>query len=512
MKTSKYVDASAVAQIIGTLYNNPKLLEKTDKYHFIEQDFPNKFLKIAFLCINDIYQLGASQITIPAIEDYLAQRPKYAAEYKVNKGSEFILACAENANENTFDYYYNRLKKMTLFRGYAKLGLDLSWLYDPDNIFDSKKKQEQEDFIDNTSLADIASLIDAKIEEIKELYVDDVQDDGCHMGDGVDEFLEELEREPALGYPLYGKYMNTVTRGARLGKFFLDSAATGVGKTRNMVAQCCFIGCSQMYDVTANKWVPIGAAQDTLFIATEQDLRECQSLCLAFLSGVDEEHILTCEYFSGERERIDKAKQILKQSKIHFECMPEFDLKTIKTAIKKHIREDHVQYVFFDYIHSSASILMEIGAKAGIKSLREDNVLFLLSSALKEIAVKEDIFVFSGTQLNGDYKESDTPDQNLLRGSKAIADRIDIGMIMLEVTKEDREKLAAFCQKNNFPMPNVKLSIYKNRQGRHKNMYLWLNADRGNCRFDPIFATDWNYHPIEMDNLKIAVEEESIEF
>lgn len=91
--------------------------------------------------------------------------------------------------------------------------------------------------------------------------------------------------------------------------------------------------------------------------------------------------------------------------------------------------------------------------------------------------------------------------------SKAIADRIDWGGILLEVTKEDKEKLAPFCTKNGFAMPNIKLSCYKNRQGRWKGIYLWEIADRSVCRFDPIFATDWNYNIIEMENLKIRVEE-----
>ena len=69
-----------------------------------------------------------------------------------------------------------------------------------------------------------------------------------------------------------------------------------------------------------------------------------------------------------------------------------------------------------------------------------------MASKLKDIAVQYGVFVLSSTQLNADYQTSETPDQNLLRGSKAIADRIDWGGIMLETTKEDREKIEAFCK------------------------------------------------------------------
>ena len=115
----------------------------------------------------------------------------------------------------------------------------------------------------------------------------------------------------------------------------------------------------------------------------------------------------------------------------------------------------------------------------------------------------------SATQLNADYQDSETPDQNLLRGAKSIADKIDLGMIMLEVTQKDRESLETLIKKNGFEMPNVKISVYKNRRGRWKGIYLWCNAQRGICRINPMFVTKWNYELEEIEDFKIRVEEES---
>ncbi len=505
---SKYIDISSIVQLIGNIYNNPRLLEKDDKYHFTEKDFVNEFHQIVFASLYNLYQLGAKTLSIQAVESYLSTRPKAEAIYKANKGAEYILKCSEIADINQFDYYYNKLKKMSLLRAYNDLGLNLDWLYDPDSL-DTKELQQQSDKLDNMSLEEISDLINNKIDAIKMEYVQNVSDGGSQIGDGIDELLEELKSTPAVGYPLYGKFMNTITRGARLGKFYLRSAATGVGKTRTMIADACYIGCGQMYDLNTNKWISIGAPQNTLFIATEQDLQECQTMCIAFLAGVDEEHILKAEYYTGEWERVQKASMLLKQSKIYFECLPDFTLTMIENIIKKHIRENQVQYVFFDYIHSSASILMEVGGAHGVKNLREDNVLFLLSSKLKDIAVQYGVFMMSSTQLNGDFKTSDTPDQSLLRGSKAIADRVDAGMIMLDVTSDDIEKIKPFCDKNNVPIPNVKMSVYKVRQGRWKSIYLWMNAQKEYCRYNPVFVTDWRYGYIEMEDLKIKVQEAS---
>ena len=509
MKSNKYAEIPNLVQVIGCIFKNPKLLERDDKYKFNEQDFYDEFHQLVFGCMYNLWQLGAKEITLPAIEDYLTQRPKALAIYKTNKGPEFILKAAEMANVNTFDYYYNRMKKMSLLRAYEEMGMDLTWLYNPDEVMDMKRKQAQEDWLDNATLADIYNKINDRIDSIKLQYVENITDGGCQIGEGIDELIDSFAETPAVGYPLYDIYTSTTARGARLGKFYLRSAATNVGKTRAMVGDACFIGCSQMWSLKENKWVTTGACQSVLFIATEQTLDEIQISAVACISGVEEDHIVMHEYFTGEWERIVKAKQLLKQSKIQFICMPDFSMDDVENMIKKHIRENQVEYVFFDYIHSSAKILTEIGGKSGVKNLREDNILFLLASKLKDIAVQYGVFVLSSTQLNADYQTSETPDQNLLRGSKAIADRIDWGGIMLETTKEDREKVEAFCKKNSLPIPNVKMSIYKNRANKWKGIYLWMSTQTGICRFETLFVTDWACNIIEMPLLNIKVEEAS---
>ena len=45
---SKFVDTTAIMQVIGSVYNNPQLLDLTDKYTIVEEDFPDEFHKIAF--------------------------------------------------------------------------------------------------------------------------------------------------------------------------------------------------------------------------------------------------------------------------------------------------------------------------------------------------------------------------------------------------------------------------------------------------------------------------------
>lgn len=106
-----------------------------------------------------------------------------------------------------------------------------------------------------------------------------------------------------------------------------------------------------------------------------------------------------------------------------------------------------------------------------------------------------------------DWKESDTPDQNLLRGAKSIADSIDYGCHILPVNKTDVESLQEIMNSGVFDAPNTKISVYKNRRGRYKGIYLWCKADLGTCRVIPMFATTWSYELVQMEDLKITVED-----
>jgi replicative DNA helicase len=139
--SSRYTDVTAIIQVIGNVFNNPSLLDFTDKYSINEEDFFTDFHKIVFGAIYKIYELGATKITLENINDFLASRPKSEAIFKAQKGEEWLLAAAESAIAASFDYYYNRMKKMTLLRAYDSFGINVSDIYDPDNILDTKKKE-----------------------------------------------------------------------------------------------------------------------------------------------------------------------------------------------------------------------------------------------------------------------------------------------------------------------------------------------------------------------------------
>ena len=342
---NKYIDTSAIMQVIGNVFNNPTLLDLTDKYSISDEDFPDQFHKITFGAIYKLHELGASKITINSISDFLSARPKSQAIFKSQKGEEWLLKVSEIAVANAFDYYYDRLKKFSLLRAYDAYGINIEDIYDPDDIIDTKKRQFQEERLDNMSLLEIATIIDNKIETIKLKYVEDVVEDAQQAGEGIFDLINGFKENPEAGVPLYGPLINTVTRGARLKKFYLRSAATGVGKSRSMVADACYIGCNQMYDEIFG-WIKTGPAQPTLFITTEQELGEVQTMMLAFLSNVNEEHIIDGQYEGDEEERVNKAAQLIIDAPLYVEVLPDFSLQDIENKIKRNVRDHNIKYVF----------------------------------------------------------------------------------------------------------------------------------------------------------------------
>ena len=489
---SKYYDSSAAIQVIGCVLNNPKLLEDSGKYSFREEDFCNDFHRIVFAAAYYLQNNGAERLNRKVIEDYLEDYPKSYATYKANNGAEWMHKAFIEADILNFDYYYQRLKKMTLFRTYNEIGLDVNWLYDPDNILDPKKKEEQEKYIDEHSLNELAEEIDNRVLRVREMVVDNDLDESCQLGEGIEDLIESLQTTPIMGNPLWDPYFNEIALGARQGCFYLRSAGTGVGKSRSMMADACYLACTEYFNVDKNEWEKIGDACPTVFISVELDKEELQTMALAFISGVPENHIIRGEMSFEEIDRVQRAVAIINSSELYIEYFPDYSLKDIENCIKRNLRVHKATYIFLDYITSSMKIIEEVSKAAHGTKVREDQILFLLSSRLKDIATTYHVFIFSATQINGLAKDAKILDQNMLAGAKSIANRIDLGAIMVDCTPEDLNDIEGLLSDNpGIGVPNVKMSIYKNRRGEHNRVVLWIRADKSTCRYKTLFVTDY---------------------
>ena len=91
--------------------------------------------------------------------------------------------------------------------------------------------------------------------------------------------------------------------------------------------------------------------------------------------------------------------------------------------------------------------------------------LMMLSNQLKEIAATYNVFISTSTQVNGDgLRPEEKRDQRVLRGSKAIADKVDIGMIVEKLEPEAMEKVQSYISQVR-RAPTHLTTIYKIRSG-----------------------------------------------
>lgn len=229
MKDSKYCETTTTNHLIGCILKDPSVLENTGSYFFREEDFTTELQQVVFQAAYNLIQLGSTEVTPIALENYLQDKPNAYGIYQSKNGSKLVSEMIDQADTSNFEYYYSRTKKMTLLRSYEKMGMNLDWLYDPDCIDDNKKVERQSKHLDNMTLQQIADEIDERLREVRFSFVDNSEGDAELMGDGLSDLIESFNDEPAVGYPMYGPLVNEVFRGARLGKFYLRSAATGVG-------------------------------------------------------------------------------------------------------------------------------------------------------------------------------------------------------------------------------------------------------------------------------------------
>ena len=135
--------------------------------------------------------------------------------------------------------------------------------------------------------------------------------------------------------------------------------------------------------------------------------------------------------------------------------------------------------------------------------MRNDEVLAMMSTALKELAVNYHIFMMTATQTNGEWSKNSVRNQNCVAGAKAILNKADAGMvgIKLDMHKEELENIKPYLEKMGIKdeedFPNVVFDLYKNRGGKLTGVKIWRKFDYGRLTCKDILLTDQYYNLME---------------
>lgn len=490
-------DSNAALYVLSSLMHKPIWLQDA-QFALTQQDFCQTIQQIIFSAIFNMAQQGFSVIRPSDIDLYLKSFDNLYEYYTTNRGFEMVQTINEMTEDATdkkqFEYYYNRLKKFSILRDLQGNGFDITEFYNPNQDF-TKLNQEDEK-LNNIKLKDIPEHIRKILVQIENKHLGKGEGHRTPAGQGMRNLLDELRKNPEVGEELDGVIWNYATRGARFGKLYTYSAPSGSGKTRHMVGNACALSLPYIDD--NGKIVVRENLRKTLFVSTEMTADEIQTLILAYVSGVNEKKILLGDkagtISTEEVERLNRAVNIIEKYSDNFiiEAIPDPSIAMIKTTLTTYILQENIKYIFYDYIFSSPGLLNEFSSIG----VREDVALMMLSNTLKEIAMTYGVFIESATQLNDSWSKQLVRNQNCIRGSKAVADKIDIGAIGIRLEEQDEEfkKIATILREKHLPTPNIVIDIYKNRRGELNSVKIFRQFDYGTCRCKDILITDNNYN------------------
>lgn len=494
---SQQVDKKAIFLLFGCYCIHPKFI-LDEKYATNSNDYPENFHKMIWGALVNIAKKGnVERITPLDIENEIVQFQSAMSLWKNNNGWQYIEESIEMSKDKIMNIgkYYDDVRKYSIIRNASEnLKLDVSFIYDESD--DTKL----ETFNKLTSV-DILNEINNKFIEFKSMWKNIFGDNyAFRVGDGIqDRLIEHKEQQNTYGYPFQSNYLTTIYRGMRPKKYIIRSSISGGGKSRSSLSDGCNMVSDRIYDWSKREWISTGESECVLFISTELEKDEIQDIILAHVSGIDQDRIETWDNISPEEETIlNESVKLIEKYEYYVEYMPDFTIDIIAETIERYVLNYNISACFFDYINDSPSLYEYYYNKTHTR-LRTDQILYLFSAALKSVCNKMNIYLGSATQLNDSYKDDGNKDASALKGSKAIIEKADGGILALPVSHKDLKYLKPILDSDGqfgTMVPNMSYYIFKNRGGKWKAIVVWTKLNMGTMREVDCFVTNYNYELI----------------
>ena len=477
----------------------PQLLSQIDKYSFDLTNFPTRFERSIFMAINGLYRNGATKIQPIDIENFIEPDQVSAKAFKDKNGIEYLQDIIELSEVDNFDFYYNRFKMFNLLKDLKKQGFDTDEFYCED--LTNPKCEEINEQFNSLTPKKITDAVRKKLLGIESQYetTDEIEIESA--AEGMEELVGELGAAYEIGMPVQGAIYNQVIDGAKRGTLTIRSAASGVGKTSNAVADACYLAYPFRYNSTTCRWEQKGNSEKVLFIVTEQRFKEVRLMILAYLTDISRSRFKYADFSDREHGVITQAIHLMEKyvDNLILVKMPNPTIETVKTIVRENCIMYDIGYVFYDYIFIGPSLLNEFKGFA----LRNDEVLLMFATALKDLAVELDVAMFTSTQLNAKGDDNrDIRNEGSLAGGRSTINKADNGAIMARPTKEELELLEPLYENHPENKPNLVTDIFKVRSGEWTQVRIWSDMNLGTLRKRDLFITDSRIEPLENFNTR----------
>lgn len=375
------------------------------------------------------------------------------------------------------------IEKVSLLIDFERRGIQSQTL--PDSLIESGSKEA------------IIEHIMAPLDDIRMEYTTQSETVITNCDEDIDSLEQKFKAENALGLYTNGSLYNHFTQGAKKGNLEYRSAASGTGKTRTAVADASKLAFDYRYNSEVGDYVYMGRRERVTFITTELTIPQIQVMFIAYLAGINAKRIEANDLTGAEQDRVNRAKRVIKDASETFLIvyMPEPTISGIKGLVNKLCNKEKMEYIFFDYLHETPSLISE-HPNVPIWTALEN-----FSGTLKALALRHQCYIQSSTQLNseGNLVNGEVKGFNCIKGSKAIVNKADVLTIIHKVDSKTKKTFSTYCQQAGLPEPTHIIDLPKTRFTEGNNYRIFAYYDLGTLEMRDLFATDMdnNIVPIE---------------
>lgn len=238
-------NSHAIEKVLTGLYINNDLIISTE-YPLRLEDFVEKKYQAIYTALYNLYALGNNHIDISDIVGYFREQQGMYQKFIEDGGMDTLYQICNDETALNFDYNYSLIKKQSLLRDLVKIGVDVTDLYDKNLSPELFEKQMAK--FNALEIDDIFKHYEAKINNLQSKYENLIEKSCIHVAEGLEELYKTLQTIPEVGLPLEGEIYNTITRGARLKKLYIDSGASGSGKSRRMAGNAAHLSIPMFYN------------------------------------------------------------------------------------------------------------------------------------------------------------------------------------------------------------------------------------------------------------------------
>lgn len=488
--------------MLGIIFQNPNILV-SGKVNLLTEDFDQcLFHKILFRASVSLLNSGANTIDEVSMSNFIDNYPAEKEVLEDNKFIEFIRITKQLANAETAELHFNNIRKCTILNSYEKDGFNILPLYD--------ESKDDLGTLDKYSVEDILNYFEGKQSNKVKKFSSNNNIEETKAGASFYEIKENFKKTPLWGKPFISDFLTTATRGMIDGQLSCFSSPTGIGKSTLMLANMTNICATELYNFETNSFEknPQKFSTGSLYIQFELDNEsEVVPKIVSYISGVETDKILSGDYTKEEDIRIDRAIEIMEESNINVVCLPNFTISSIDNLVKNQIINNNVDSIFYDYIQEGSALCGELNRSNGGVGMRTDQVLTSFASALKDMCRKYNIPLYTCTQCNANIGTHDVMDSNVISGSRSLANKLDIGCVIMPPKKKEMELVEPLLNKKGFGehlKPTHVIHVYKSRFSAHPmNLKIFIHVNMGNGRVTDLCVTRLDGSPYKLEKTKL---------